>query len=36
VFADSFGWPEAVRALSPFAHLASVPADPPDLMGAVA
>jgi ABC-2 type transport system permease protein len=34
VFADSFGWPEAVRALSPFAHLAAVPADPPDLAGA--
>jgi ABC-2 type transport system permease protein len=35
VFADSFGWSEAVRGLSPFAHLASVPADPPDLAGAV-
>jgi ABC-2 type transport system permease protein len=35
VFADSFGWPDAVRALSPFAHLASVPADPPDLGGAL-
>jgi ABC-2 type transport system permease protein len=34
VFADSFGWPEAVRAVSPFAHLAPVPADPPDLVGA--
>jgi ABC-2 type transport system permease protein len=35
VFADSFRWPEAVRALSPFAHLAPAPADPPDLVGAV-
>ncbi|SNR74706.1 ABC transporter permease [Blastococcus mobilis] len=35
LFADTFGWPEAARALSPFAHVASVPADPPDLVGAV-
>jgi len=35
VFADSFRWPEAVRGLSPFAHLAPVPADPPNLVGAV-
>ncbi|WP_204261373.1 hypothetical protein [Blastococcus saxobsidens] len=28
VFSDTFGWPSAVRALSPFAHLAAVPAEP--------
>lgn len=35
VFADSFRWPEWVRNLSPFAHLASVPAEPVDLPGAL-
>ena len=34
-FADSFRWPEWVRTLSPFAHLASVPAEPMDVGGAV-
>ncbi|MCA0146296.1 hypothetical protein [Blastococcus sp. LR1] len=33
VLADSFGWPEPVRALSPFAHLAAVPAESPDVGG---
>jgi ABC-2 type transport system permease protein len=31
--ADTFGWPAWIRALSPFAHLASVPAAPPDWGG---
>jgi ABC-2 type transport system permease protein len=35
VFADSFRWPEWVRGLSPFAHLASVPAEPLDVPGAL-
>ena len=35
VFADSFGWPSWVRALSPFTHLAAVPAEPVDVSGAV-
>ena len=35
VFADSFRWPEWVRALSPFAHVASVPAEPMDVPGAL-
>jgi ABC-2 type transport system permease protein len=35
VFADSFRWPGWVRGLSPFAHLAAVPAEPMDLAGAV-
>jgi ABC-2 type transport system permease protein len=34
-FADSFGWPEWVRGLSPFAHLAAVPAAPLDVVGTV-
>ena len=35
VFADTFGWPEEVRVLSPFAHLAAVPAEPMDVPGAL-
>jgi ABC-2 type transport system permease protein len=35
VLADSFGWPDPVRALSPFAHLAAVPAEGPDVGGAL-
>jgi ABC-2 type transport system permease protein len=35
VLADSFRWPEWVRELSPFAHLAAVPAEPMDVGGAV-
>jgi ABC-2 type transport system permease protein len=35
VLADSFGWPSGVRELSPFAHLAAVPAEPADVGGAV-
>jgi ABC-2 type transport system permease protein len=35
VFADTFRWPEAVRDLSPFAHLGSVPAEHVDVAGAV-
>jgi ABC-2 type transport system permease protein len=35
VFADSFGWPAWVHGLSPFAHLAAVPAEPLDVAGAV-
>ncbi|SDC04304.1 ABC-2 type transport system permease protein [Geodermatophilus telluris] len=34
VLADSFGWPAWVRGLSPFAHLAAVPAEPWDVAGA--
>jgi ABC-2 type transport system permease protein len=34
VLADSFGWPSWVRGLSPFAHLAAVPAEPVDVAGA--
>ena len=34
--ADSFRWPEWVRDVSPFAHLAAVPAEPWDVTGAVA
>jgi ABC-2 type transport system permease protein len=34
VLADSFGWPSGVRQLSPFAHLAAVPAEPADVGGA--
>ncbi len=34
VLADSFGWPSGVRGLSPFAHLAAVPAEPADVGGA--
>jgi ABC-2 type transport system permease protein len=35
VFADTFRWPEWVRGLSPFAHLASVPAEPINAAGAL-
>jgi ABC-2 type transport system permease protein len=35
VFAESFGWPEWVRGLSPYAHLSPVPAAPLDLAGAL-
>ena len=35
VFADSFRWPEWVRDVSPFAHVASVPAEPVDVGGAL-
>ena len=35
VFAESFRWPEWVRGLSPFAHVAAVPAEPMDVGGAV-
>ena len=34
VFADTFGWPGAVRWFSPFAHLADVPAEPWNAPGA--
>jgi ABC-2 type transport system permease protein len=34
VLADSFRWPGWVRGLSPFAHLAAVPAEPMDVPGA--
>ena len=35
VFADTFGWPSWIRALSPFAHLAAVPAEPWNAGGAL-
>ncbi|UOY01289.1 ABC transporter permease [Blastococcus sp. PRF04-17] len=35
VLADTFGWPGWVRGLSPFAHLAQVPAAPVDVAGAL-
>jgi ABC-2 type transport system permease protein len=35
VLADTFIWPDWVRTLSPFAHLASVPAEPLDVRGAL-
>ena len=35
IFADSFGWPSWIRDVSPFAHLAAVPAEPVDVTGAV-
>jgi ABC-2 type transport system permease protein len=35
VFAESFRWPGWVRGLSPFAHLAAVPAEPMDVAGAL-
>jgi ABC-2 type transport system permease protein len=34
VFADTFGWPQPIRWLSPFAHLAGVPAEPWNAPGA--
>lgn len=34
VLTQTFGWPDWVGRLSPFAHLASVPADPPNWGGA--
>ena len=34
VFADTFGWPDAVRWFSPFAHLNAVPAEPWNAAGA--
>ena len=34
LLADTFGWPGWIRGLSPFAHLAQVPAAPVDLAGA--
>jgi ABC-2 type transport system permease protein len=33
VFADTFGWPHAVRWFSPFAHLNDVPAEPWNVAG---
>jgi ABC-2 type transport system permease protein len=35
VLADSFRWSGAVRGVSPFAHVASVPAEPADVGGAL-
>ncbi|WP_222194059.1 hypothetical protein [Modestobacter italicus] len=35
VLADTLGWPGWVRGISPFAHLAGVPAVPPDVPGLV-
>ncbi|PPK98738.1 ABC-2 type transport system permease protein [Kineococcus xinjiangensis] len=35
VFSDTFGWPPAVRALSPYAHVAAVPVEAHDGAGAV-
>jgi ABC-2 type transport system permease protein len=35
VFAETFGWPAAVASLSPFTHLAAVPAEPVDVGGAL-
>jgi ABC-2 type transport system permease protein len=35
VFGQSFGWPAWVLGLSPFDHLAAVPAEPLDVVGAV-
>ncbi|MGY1682209.1 hypothetical protein [Geodermatophilus sp. SYSU D01176] len=35
VLADSFRWPSWVRDVSPFAHLAAVPAEPVDVAGAI-
>lgn len=35
VFAETFRWPDAVRLLSPFAHLDPVPARPWDVPGAL-
>jgi ABC-2 type transport system permease protein len=34
VLAESLGWGERIQALSPYAHLAAVPADPSDLVAA--
>ena len=36
VFADTFGWPGWVRWLSPFSHVANVPATSPDWGGTAA
>jgi ABC-2 type transport system permease protein len=35
VLADSFGWPGWVRGVSPFAHVAAVPAEPADVGGLI-
>ncbi|HYO36469.1 MAG TPA: hypothetical protein VER97_10360, partial [Geodermatophilus sp.] len=35
VLSDTFGWPDAVRWFSPFAHLDDVPAEPWNVPGAV-
>jgi ABC-2 type transport system permease protein len=35
VFADSFGWPSWIRGISPFGHIAAVPAEPMNVPGAV-
>ena len=35
VLADSFRWPSWIREISPFAHLAAVPAEPLDVAWAV-
>ncbi|TFV79345.1 polyketide antibiotic transporter [Blastococcus sp. CT_GayMR19] len=35
VFADTFGWPRAVRWFSPFAHLNDVPAEPWNVAGGI-
>ena len=35
VFSDTFGWPAWVRSISPFAHVASVPAEPAAVGAAV-
>ncbi len=34
ILAESLGWNERIQAFSPYAHLAAVPADPPDLAAA--
>jgi ABC-2 type transport system permease protein len=35
VFADTFGWPHAIRWFSPFAHLSDVPAEPWNVAGGI-